>query len=184
MRNVLFLLAIITLFVACSEDNSLNNNQKIWIDGYTVQFPNSYKKESAQLKFLFFPENKGKKYNVKSIPSHTKEWYEYIKLPDDTTYRMLVDENCIKLTDGTKVKAINYFLSTKKKTKEIEMPIGRYFVVAIRGDNDIYRNKYSCKYYEVISRYNPITLTATIPGDLTHYGMVPWINWEDKPYDF
>lgn len=189
MKKIMLLTAAIVAlaFSACSKDDETDSfEQKIWLNGYELATSNGDKEEAA-ITFLFFPENKGKEYSITTIKSNAHNLYEYTKLPEDETYTLLLEKQQIRLKDGTLVNATHQFTTFKEETLEESIPVGRYFVVALYYDRDvrrIYWNKYACKYYDAISRYNPITLTATIPADITQYGCIPWINWEDAPYDF
>lgn len=189
MKN--YLLLALTLLVvgfsSCKDDDEKKESiQKVWINGYELgTYPGD--KALAPITILFFPENSGKEYVTSNNKVSVESSYAYSKLPEDENYRMLRENNQMKLEDGTKVNAIYQFetLIISDRTLEVNVPVGRYFVVAYdTSPESRYRNKYTCKYYDVYSRYNPITLTVTIPADLTQCGCIPWINWEDQPYEF
>lgn len=185
-----FFLAIVTITMvlsACSKDDgSDSSEQKIWLNGYEIATSNGDKKV-APVTFLFFPENEGKEYSIATKKSNAANLYEYTKLSEDEIYTLLLEKQQIKLKDGTTVNATYEFTTFDNETLEKTISVGRYFIVALYAYRDtrrVYWNKYACRYYDAISQYNPIVLTATIPADITQYGCIPWINWEDATYEF
>ncbi|GAA6258255.1 hypothetical protein F070042J6_41070 [Bacteroides sp. f07] len=190
MKNYLFLaMAVVAMmFSSCKNDDDENKNlnQTVWINGYELGFHQG-DKVLASITFLFFPENSGKEYVTGNNKVSVESEYAYGCLQEEETYKMLQENNQMKLDDGTIVNAIYKFKTSiiSGKTLEVDVPVGRYFVVAYDDASEAkYRNKYTCKYYDVYSRYNPITLTVVMPGDLTQCGCIPWLNWEDNPYEF
>ena len=187
MKLLLIIAATAMVLTSCSKnDESNSTEQKIWLNGYELATSNG-DKVAAPITFLFFPENKEKEYSITTTKSNVSSLYEYTKLNEDETYTLLLEKQQIKLKDGTIVDALYEFTTFDEKTLEKTISVGRYFVVALYSYRDtrrIYWNKYAYRYYDAISRYNPIVLTATIPADITQYGSIPWINWEDNSYDF
>ena len=95
---------------------------------------------------------------------------------------MLIDESRLLLKDGSTNSPIYEVESSKDETKEITVPVGKYFVVAFyyeRGYRRDFWNKYTTQMYELKSRYNPQTLTVVIPINYTQYGRIDWRNWEN-----
>ena len=159
MKNYLFLaMAVVSMmFSSCKndDDENTNLNQTVWINGYELGFHQG-DKVLASITFLFFPENSGKEYVTGSNKVSVESEYAYSCLQEDETYKMLRENNQMKLDDGTIVNAIYKFKTSiiSGKTLEVDVPVGRYFVVAYDDTSEAkYRNKYTCKYYRHHSIY-------------------------------
>ena len=98
----------------------------------------------------------------------------------------------IKLNNGEIIEASYsaYVSSSDTKYKSIFLPIGRYFVATIyKGAKNgylwLYSTKYAAKYYDVKEAYNPPALDVVFPCDISHYGFINWVSWNEKfNYDF
>jgi hypothetical protein len=179
------------LFTGCSKDNDQENSelQTLWVNGYTVDTPNS-EKQANMVTFLFFPANNGEVYKTKNQKLSSSTYYDYIKNEEDEIYKMLIDGGKAYLEDGTAVAPVAKITDSNHltgKQVELSIPTGKYYVYAFyyeRGTHRSYWNKYAAKYYTLENSNNPRTLTVVIPSDFTQIGLIPWCNWEDKIYEF
>ena len=136
MKNYLFLaMTIIAItFSSCKDgdDENKGSNQKVWINGYELGFHQG-DKVLASITFLFFPENSGKEYVTSNNKVSVESEYAYSRLQENETYKMLRENNQMKLDDGTIVNTIYKFKTSiiSGKTLEVDVPVGRYFVVAV-----------------------------------------------------
>lgn len=182
----LLLLYLAILVVGCSskeDDYSNKNQQEVWINGYTTTSSSEYADKKADIiRFLFFNPEQASAFEGKTFDTGFDSYYQYTQLQEDPIYTMLIDENRLLLKDGTTISPIYEAESSKDETKEITLPVGKYFVVAFhyeRGFRRDFWNKYTTQMYELESRYNPQTLTVVIPINYTQYGRIDWRNWED-----
>lgn len=185
MKNVVFLCLAI-LVVGCStkeDDYSNKTQQEVWINGYTTTSSSEYAdKQTNIIRFLFFDPDKASTFDGKTFNTGFDSYYQYTKLQEDPIYTMLIDESRLLLKDGSTISPIYEVESFKDETKEITLPVGKYFVVAFyyeRGYRRDFWNKYTTQMYELKSRYNPQTLTVVIPINYTQYGRIDWRNWEN-----
>lgn len=185
MKNVVFLCLAI-LVVGCStkeDDYSNKTQQEVWINGYTTTSSSEYAdKQTNIIRFLFFDPDKASTFDGKTFNTSFDSYYQYTKLQEDPIYTMLIDESRLLLKDGSTISPIYEVESSKDETKEITLPVGKYFVVAFyyeRGYRRDFWNKYTTQMYELKSRYNPQTLTVVIPINYTQYGRIDWRNWEN-----
>lgn len=179
MRNVLFIFILLG-FIGCSKSGGdSDDRQELWLDGYSARNGN---KETATLRFLFFPAGNGEKYKTQSYSSPaTLSYYEYLQLEEDETYALLTDQGSLYNEDGVIVKAAYSCTAFSGKVSEYKLLPGKYFVVAFYSratDRNIW-NKYATCEYVLEKRYNPHYLTCVIPVDYSVYGSIPWRNWED-----
>lgn len=185
MRTLL-MLCLVALITGCSDkedDYSNKSEQELWLNGYTTTSSSvQADKESNIIRFLFFKAGEVANFDGKSFNTGFDSYYEYTQLTEDAVYTKLIDEGKLLLKDGSAISPILDTQTSSKKTKEIVLPVGKYFVVAFyyeRGYRRDFWNKYATKFYELESRYNPQTLTVVIPVDYTKYGCISWRNWED-----
>lgn len=186
MKKFLLLLFAIP-FVGCSDkedDYSNKKDQELWLNGYvTTSSHINADKESTIIRFLFFKEDQVEKFEGNNMKTGFESYYEYTQLTEDPIYTKLNNEGKLLLKDGSTIAPIfDIQTSSNGKTKEVILPVGKYFVVAFyyggspRRD---YWNKYTTILYDLESRYNPQTLTVVIPVDYTQYGKIDWRKWQD-----
>lgn len=185
MRN-LFMLCLAIFIAGCSDkesDYSDKTQQEIWINGYTTTSSSvNSDKETNIIRFLFFDSEKASTFDGQTFNTGFDSYYQYTQLQEDPIYTMLIDESRLLLKDGSTISPIYEIESSKDETKEITLPVGKYFIVAFYYDRGFRRdfwNKYATKLYSLEGRYNPQTLTVVIPVDYTQYGRIDWRNWED-----
>lgn len=185
MRTLL-MLCLVALITGCSgkeDDYSNKSEQELWLNGYTTTSSSVHAdKESNIIRFLFFKAGEVTNFDGKSFDTGFDSYYEYTQLTEDAIYTKLIDEGKLLLKDGSIISPLLDTQTSPKKTKEVVLPVGKYFVVAFyyeRGYRRDFWNKYATKFYELESRYNPQALTVVIPVDYTKYGCISWRNWED-----
>lgn len=186
MKQFILLLFFIP-FIGCSdkeEDYSNKKEQELWLDGYTTTSSSiNADKKANIIRFLFFKEDQAINFEGKNYKTGFDSYYEYTQLTEDAIYTRLLDKGELLLKDGRSIKPLlDTQTSSNGKTKEIVLPVGKYFVVAFyydRGARRDYWNKYATKIYDLESRYNPQALTVVIPVDYTQYGKIDWRNWQD-----
>nr|DAL48470.1 MAG TPA_asm: PLAT/LH2 and C2-like Ca2+-binding lipoprotein [Caudoviricetes sp.] len=185
MRTLL-MLCLVALITGCSgkeDDYSNKSEQELWLNGYTTTSSSVHAdKESNIIRFLFFKAGEVTNFDGKSFDTGFDSYYEYTQLTEDAIYTKLIDEGKLLLKDGSIISPLLDIQTSPKKTKEVVLPVGKYFVVAFyydRGYRRDFWNKYATKFYELESRYNPQALTVVIPVDYTKYGCINWRNWED-----
>lgn len=190
MKKITLFALSLVLLASCSnnDEEPPKDKQEIWLNCYTAFTPQSnYEQTSAE--FYFFPANNGETFITESkMFSGTISEYQLLK---DETFDLL-SKGQIKLNNGEIIKASYsaYISSSNTKYKSLFLPIGRYFVATIyKGAKDgylwLYSTKYATKYYDIIDTYNPPTLDVVFPCDITHYGLIKWVSWNEKfDYDF
>lgn len=189
-KTFLLLMVFLASFSGCGkdEDGSGKAEQEIWIGGYTALSNDlSYKWNSVE--FLFFEANNGEVFKEERH-SFNGTISDYQSITDDI-FNSLCD-GYATLKDGTKIRAVKSKLTSilSDKYESIHLPVGRYYVVAIyQGNKDgylwLYSNKYTGKYYEVKSQYNPPVLDVVFPCDKSRYGFIDWVSSTDKfDYEF
>lgn len=184
--KTLLMLCLVALITGCSDkedDNSNKSEQELWLNGYTTTSSSDHAdKEANKIRFLFFKADQVINFDGKTLNTGFDSYYEYTKLQEDPIYTKLIDEGKLLLKDGSTILPTFDTQTSTNKTKEVVLPVGKYFVVAFyyeRGYRRDFWNKYATKFYELESRYNPQTLTVVIPVDYTQYGCINWRNWED-----
>ncbi len=188
MKKQITLLLLLLLFTNCKNDELEKSEQSLWLNGYALSTNGD--KVSDVIRFLFFPADNGEEYITSNNKLNTSSYYEYTHIDEDPIYARLIDERKIQRKDGAVISPVGDFTDLNKLTSsqlEVTLPIGKYFVVAFcseRGTNRDYWNKYATRYYNLESRSSPQALTVVIPPDFTQCGNIPWLNWQDKPYDF
>lgn len=188
MKKIILIAAVLLTVAGCGTEPKEKTSQEMWINGYTMETSLS-SKVAGGVRFLFFDANNGEQFQTTNT-KFAGNYYEYTQLAEDPIYTRLIDEEKIALIDGTVVSPVAAFTDSynlNQKQLEVTLPIGRYYVVSfrsIRGAKRNLWNKYAAKYYDLEARYNPQVLTVVIPGDLTQYGCIPWVNWADTMYDF
>lgn len=159
----------------------------MWLNGYT-QWVSGGEVKSDIVRFLFFSANNNEEFEINNYPSGVTEYYEYIKLEEDKTYTQLLDKGELNLKSGKIVKLVlDTSTSSNGKTKEITLPVGKYFVVAFyyeRGYRRDFWNKYATTYYILESGYNPKTLDVVIPDYYNQCGSIDWTKWAYSPVEF
>lgn len=188
-KFTLFVLGIFLLSSCGNDDKEENRDvQEIWLSSYTAFTPKSdYEQTSAE--FYFFSAKNNEKFITES-KTFNGTISDYQSLNDETFN--LLNKGEIKLNTGQIVKSDHsaYISSSATKYTSISLPTGRYFVVAIyKGAKDgylwLYSTKYAAKYYDVKGTYNPPALDVVFPCDITHYGLINWVSWNEKfDYDF
>lgn len=189
MKKILFLLAIaVTTLTGCGKEDEGKTEQEVWLSGYHRQFAIS-DDEIDQILFLFFKSADVKEFVPITKKSNVDSHYGYTKLEEDPIYTNLINNKELLLPSGKTIKPVEYFLTAFKSDQPMEtatLPLGDYFVVALQSvpNRMYYWNKYACCTFTVYDRYNPLYLSVTIPGDITQYGCIPWLNKGDKSYNF